>query len=311
MESKDNPVFEISYNENKYADYGGTTKWTILQPYKTEVPGDAAEISALLENYSGLFFETNVDHNASDLGKYGLKEPYATISLNYYKEENTEKEAGANASNTETSSGESLEADNDSIKDKAKDDKTNYNLELLIGSADEEGDYYVKLKDSKAVHTMSKETVEKFLQLDAYNYTDHNVNMINLESVDHLDIVIDNKKNTMSIDKTKEKVDGEEIEVLKYTFNGNPVDETKFKELYQLIISPTTEHLIPKDYVKPQNDTPIITITYYRTTDTDKKVTVNYYPYDESYYRVNVNGVEYFLTDLRRINEIMEEIKKL
>ena len=330
VESKDNPAFEIKYDENNYSDYGGTSKWTILQPYKTPISGDAAEISTLLGNYSGLTFETNVDYKASDLGKYGLDEPYAIISLDYYENESTTDDKTASDKTTSDKTAGDETTSDKTVGDKTTNDKTTsdkttsdetssdstsgtkkyYSLKLLIGSTDESGNYYVKLKDSKAVHTMSKETVEKIIQLDAYNYTNHNINMINLESVDHLDVVIDGTTYTMSVEKTKEKVKGEEIGATKYYFNGKSVDETKFKELYRLIISPVTEHIIPKDYVKPEKDTPVITITYYRTTDTGKKVVVNYYPYDESYYRANVNGVEYFLTDLRKINEIVEAIKK-
>ena len=114
---------------------------------------------------------------------------------------------------------------------------------------------------------------------------------------------------TMSLKKSTETVDDVEAEVTKYYFGDKLADETEFKALFQLMISLSTERDLPKEYVETSK-APYMTITYHLITDNNKTVTIKYLPYDESYYAVNTNGIEYFLTDNRKVNEIADAIVK-
>jgi hypothetical protein len=101
VENKDKSNFEISYDENKPADYGGFTQWTMHQPYPTDIPADADAVKTLLGNYTGITFTSCVEYNAKDLSKYGLDNPASTISLKYFEQSQTETDTKDTADSSE------------------------------------------------------------------------------------------------------------------------------------------------------------------------------------------------------------------
>jgi len=285
VESKDKQPFEVVYDSEKSSDLSGFTNWTMVKPYDTEIPADADALTTLFGNYTGLSFLACVDYKGEDLSKYGLDKPYGTISLNYYEEVTVE-----------------------STEEETK--KVYYSYELLIGNQDEAGNYYAKSKASNAVHTISSDTVAKLLEIDSYSNSYHYINLINIEAVKQVTVHTGGKDYALSIEKSKETIDGTETEVLKYYYNGKEADETSFKELYQTLIAPVTDREIPNTDVDDNAaEEPIMRITYELTTRAEPLV-IEYKPYDDSFYRVNSDGIEYFLTDARTINELAAKIKE-
>ncbi len=287
VKNQEKPNFEVTYDENLNSDYSTFTKWIIKQPYPTDIAADADALTSLFGNYTDLTFLSCADYRATDLSKYGLKDPTAVITLKYHEEEGKEEKEFA----------------------------------LFIGSRDEEGNYYVKLKDSNAVNTLGSDTVSKLLEIDVYSYAYHNINLFLLDAIDSVDIKLKDQTYTLLVERSKQNADTEEstdkaddaksdTDSIKYYVNGSLVEESEFKNLYQQIISPTTEREIPAEYYlsSSTNRTPIMTVTYHFTDG--HSVAIQYLPYDESYYVVDNNGVEYFLTDLRVINDIAEAVKK-
>ena len=304
--NKDKPGFEIVYDENKTADFAGLTKWFMKQPYKTTLPADADAVNTLLGNYSSMSFTSCVDYNAKDLSKYGLDDPAATLYLEYFEEYTKDSDTADDKDTADT-------ADSNTTDGKeAEKTKINYTLELLFGSKDADGNYYVKTKDSNAVNVMSADTVEKLINIDAYSNVDHYINLVNLDSINQLDISFEGKTYTLTTEKAKDDTqtaddtqsgDSQKEEVTNYYFNGTKAGEDEFKDLYQLIISPTTEREIPEEYFTSNTDqAPVMTLTYHQTDG--NTINIQYKPYDESYYVVNTNGTEYFLTDMRKVNDI-------
>ncbi|MGB8452965.1 MAG: DUF4340 domain-containing protein [Anaerocolumna sp.] len=307
VENKDKPGFEILYDENKAADFAGLSKWTMRQPYKTPIAADPDAVNTLLANYSAMTFTSCVDYNAKDLSKYGLDDPAASVSLEYY-EEYTKDSATADDSNTSDTT------DSNTADDKqAEKTKINYNFDLLIGTEDADGNYYAKTKDSTAVHTMSADAVEKLIDVDAYSNVNHYINLVNLDSINQLDISFGGQTYSLTTDKSEATVDDSQSgddknqEVTNYYFNGTKAAEEDFKDLYQVIISPTTERDIPAEYFESNADqTPYMTLTYHLIAG--GTIDISYKPYDDSYYVANVNGVEYFLTDMRKVNDIAKSV---
>lgn len=300
VKNKDKPDFEVLYDKNNTSDFAGLSNWTLREPYKTPLSADADAVSTLMGNYSALSFSSCVDYNAKDLSKYGLKAPAASVFLQYY-EEYTKDSDTKDAGNT---------ADNNTA-DQKEEEKTriDYTLELLIGSQDEAGNYYVKTKDSNAVNTMSRDTVDKIINIDAYSILNHYVSLVNIDKIHQVDIAFGGKTFTLSMEKITSTAEGEQsgdnkdTEVTNYYFNGTKADEDAFKKLYQTIISPTTEREIPSEYFEGDTDqSPVMTVTYY--LNEGGTIDIIYKPYDDSYYVVNSNGIEYFLTDLRKVLDI-------
>ena len=300
VENKDKPNVEISYDETSYADYAGFTNWTMKQPYATAIPADVDAVATVLSNYASIAFLSCIDYNAKDLSKYGLDDPTASIALEYYELFTKDTAETDTTDSSSTDSADTAEVETT---------KVYHDYELIIGTTDEAGNYYAKLKDSNAVHTISADTVATLTAIDAYSTAYHYINLINIEAIDKIDVELNGETYTMSLKKSMETVDDVEAEVTKYYFGDKLADETEFQALYQLMITPSTERDLPKDYVK-NSQAPYMTITYHFITDNNKTVTIKYLPYDESFYAVNTNGIEYFLTDKRKVNEIADAIVK-
>lgn len=308
VENKDKPSFEVSYDENIKSDYSVFTKWMMKQPYPTEIAADADELTTLFANYTDLTFLSCADYHVTDLSKYGLNDPTAVITLKYHEEEAKDEED---------------RKEEKELKEE-KEVKEEKEFVLSIGSMDDEGNYYVKQKDSNAVHTLSADTISKLLDIDVYSYTFHNFNMFLLDEIDRVDIKLNDQTYTLLVERSKAIVDTEEskesateltdantdTDNTKYYFNGSLVEESEFKKLYQQIISPKTEREIPAEYYLSSSTsrTPNMTVTYHFTDG--HTVTTQYLPYDESYYVVDINGIEYFLTDLRAINDMAVAVEK-
>lgn len=313
VENKDKPGFEILFDANKAADFAGLTKWTMRQPYKKPLPADADAVNTLLANYSALTYTSCADYNAADLSKYGLDNPAATVTLQYYEEYTKDSAKDGDNSTSEGNTSDNNTNDGNTA-DQKETEKTriNYSLDLLIGSKTPEGDYYVKSKDSKAVNTMSSDMVEKMINIDAYSNVDHYINLVNLDSIHQVDINVGGKTYTITTEKvpatSDESQSGDDKETTNYYFNGTKSDEDAFKGLYQKIISPVTERDIPAEYFSSNADqTPYMTLKYY--LNDGGTIDISYKPYDDSYYVVNSGGNEYFLTDMRVVNDIAKELE--
>ncbi|MDF2610175.1 MAG: hypothetical protein K0R92_1649 [Lachnospiraceae bacterium] len=292
-------TLELNYEEDNY-DYTGNTRWYIVQPYETPVAADEAAVTELLNSYTGMTFESAVDYDVTDLTQYGLDQPVALISLDYYEEvEQTADELESETEGTDATTGS-----------EPTTEKVYKSFELMIGSTDEAGNYYVKSSDSSRVHMMSADTIEALIHVNPYSVAYENVSMINIDTVDKVVLETKDATTTMSIngkvEKVKNEETGEEEEniVKTYEINGKEADEDTFIKLYQTVISPSTESEIPKDYDTKTSQSPVLSITFHRNTDTYKTITIQYLPYDDSYYIMNINGVSNFLCDKRIVDEI-------
>jgi hypothetical protein len=257
------------------------------KPYPTKIAADQDALTTLFGNFSNLAFLSCVDYNANDLSKYGLDHPDTVITMKYFEEA---------AKETDTT-------------------KVNKEYALMVGSTDADGNYYVKLKDSNAVNLLSADTVTKLTDIDPYSNAYHNINLFRMDDLDSVDVSVNNKKYTLSMEKaaetkdtteTTDTTDKETVDA-KYYFNGKLSDQEKFNDLYKIIISPETEREIPAEYFENKSEeTPYMTLTFHFTAG--QKVTIKFIPYDDSFYVVDTDGVKYFLTDLRKINDIADAV---
>jgi hypothetical protein len=85
--NKDKGNVELKYDEDQANVNNSSANWTILQPYATQVSADSTAVTGLLGNYTQMAFDSAVDYNVKDLRKYGLDNPSAVLTLEYYSEE--------------------------------------------------------------------------------------------------------------------------------------------------------------------------------------------------------------------------------
>lgn len=310
VENKDKPTYEINYDENKPADYASSTFWTMKQPYPTELAADPEAVKTLLGNYTAMSFLSCVNYNADDLSLYGLEDPTATISLKYYEVFTKEKESSESTDSTDTTEASSTASTN-STEDEST--KIFHDYKLIIGAKDDDGNYYVKSGDSNAVNTISADVVDKLITIDAYSTVYRYINLVNITEIDKVDVEFNGKTYTLGLEKAEqtkdESTDSTEEVAMNYYFNGKQVKERDFKDLYQLIISTETEREIPEDYTESNaSKIPDLTLKFHYING--KTIIVKYLPYNDSYNVVNREGIEYFLTDLRKINEIIDKVQE-
>jgi hypothetical protein len=147
---------------------------------------------------------------------------------------------------------------------------------------------------------MNASSVEKLINVEPYSIVDKNISMININTVDKIELQSKDKTYTMEINRTTKKETNkdtgkEEEQVVKnYSINGKAAKEADFLKIYRTIITPVTEREIPSDYENQGSQTPILTVTFHRNTNEDKTIVVQYLPYDESFNIVNTDGKQYF-----------------
>ncbi len=289
--SNDKSELEMRYNEEELG-YTASSNWEITQPYENVQLGDNSAILEYLGNYSSLSFDQGIDYEVEDLGKYGLDDPAYTIYLEYFEIVEVE--------------------DDDENEDTSEEVETmtvDHTLELQIGSTNESGDYYVKTADSDSVGILSESSVNNLVDINPFTLLDKYFSMINIISVDSIEIKTEDQVHVMDIERetvttTEDGEDKEEL-VEEYYINDELVEDSEFKSIYQAIIRVSGEQEVAEDY-EIGNEEPVLTITFHRNTEEYETVEIKYYPYDDSYYAVDINGNIIYLVDLRNINAIVD-----
>lgn len=294
VSKKDGEDFEIIYDENNPSDFAKQNFWTVKAPYQISLPGNTEEITTLLSNYTSYSLISCVDYNATDLSIYGLEEP-SSVYIEYYESVTDETEEEV--------------ADNTSTETEPEPTKIFHQLELFIGNQDDDGNYYVKLKDSKAVNLMSSTDVEKLLNINSFSAVNTFINLVNIADISSVDIIVEDKKYNLSIKDESNIAEENKESTLTYYVNGKEIEENTFKDFYQKLISTTIQREIPKEDSNNVYDTTFMTVTYHLLSG--DMINVAYKLYDDSYYIVNVDGTEMFLTDFRDVNEIAKLLESL
>lgn len=169
---------------------------------------------------------------------------------------------------------------------------------ILIGNTDENGDYYACVKGyEEAVYLLSKESVNSLLELKPFNLILKIPALVNIDTLDSVDMSIGKKTYTM-------KLDGSD-----YKFGKKTVKREKFTELYQALQSVMLDSEVEetKDAADKEE---VLTVTFHRNTEEAPEVTLKYYTYDDTYDSVEINGTERFLVKAEDVDALVKQIKK-
>ncbi len=169
---------------------------------------------------------------------------------------------------------------------------------ILIGNTDDNGDYYACVKGYEdAVYLLSKESVNSLLELKPFNLILKIPALVNIDTLDSVDMTIGKKTYTM-------KLDGGD-----YKFGKKTVKKEKFTELYQALQSVMLDSEIEetKDAAEKEE---VLTVTFHRNTEEAPEVNLKYYTYDDTYDSVEINGTERFLVKSEDVDALVKQIKK-
>lgn len=295
-------VLEITYDKDNPYDTSdtGMSPYVLNQGYDVPISGDSTNITTYLGNFTSLSYGKCVDYDPTDLAQFGLNEPKATVSIDYFEEE-----TGSDSTSTDTTaSGDNSSAQSDTVR-KA------YSYTLQIGSLNEEDSvYYVKDAASNSVYTMAQATVEKMFAYKLFDLVNKYPQLINVKSIDEVCLMYEGETHTLSVKhETTTDSDGQETENESFALDGTEYDEDSARTLYQSLIGPMYDAEIPEGYTDA--DKPVIaSFVFKRTTESgNSDLTTEYKEYDDSFYTVTVNGQEKFLVDKRDIQNAIKDMK--
>lgn len=299
-------IFKADYDQSA-ADAGEYYAWNISKPYNTVQKGDPTKFDSYFENYSSVSLGECVDYKGSDLSKYGLDNPSAAIDLSYY---------------TETT-------EDISSTDETTTVRTEYKLTILVGNKNDDGDYYVQVKADgreyeNAVYTIATSSIDAMLDITPYDFVTNLVQLVDITTLDTLAIKANGKTYTLAVTPNPDKdtkvndeadnsedskTDDEETEEASdslYYYNGNEVEETAFKNLYQELIGITTSGEIKEEV---DDSTPVYEFYFTRSSNALEDLHVMYLPYDGvNFYRVSINGEENFLVEKAAVDKVIKEL---
>ena len=169
---------------------------------------------------------------------------------------------------------------------------------ILIGNTNEDGDYYVCVKGyEEAVYLLSKESVDSLLELKPFNLILKIPALVNIDTLDSVDMSIGKKTYTM-------KLDGSD-----YKFGKKTVKKEKFTELYQALQSIMLDSEV-EETKDTADEEEVLTVTFHRNTEEAPEVTLKYFAYDDTYDSLEINGTERFLVKAEDVDALVKQIKK-
>lgn len=289
VDVKDGLDFEAKYigdttDQNEYYT------WEITKPYNN-VRADTDTLSEKLSVFTSLAYDKCIEYSCDDMGKYGLKNPYATVTVDYYNV--------TGVSEDETNDDESETEDDAEATPVPEEQREYHTLKLYIGDSYDNGEddtgYYVNPEGTDKVYTLSKETVESMTGFTAFSMADPCIYSELVDQMSGYDIEYKGRKYVVE----RKEEDSDDV----YYVNGTKVDTdsilTLYSAAYLLTLSGEAEASLIKDDAEA-----VLTITYH--TNAGEDVVVRYLTYgNENFYQVDNNGVDYFLTDKRGIDDLV------
>lgn len=303
---------EVVSDDKKIDAY---TNWIISKPYKKALAGSSTtDWTTLQDTFTDVSFDELVEYDSKDLKKYGLteKNPVGEVHVTYFAVPEGYEMPQATEAPTD---GSSRTTGQNNIDNKAnlvpEKDRINKGYTLYFGNETEDGTgIYVRLKENHNVYKISSDTATSMLTVDAYTYMDHSVYSTLATDLDGYDVTIG--KQTISVTRTaKEEKNEAGKETNIWTVNGKEVPEEKEEDF----LTPYSKAYLleftsfAKNDVKPDSDESVLKVVYHEKT---RDVTVTYRPYDgTNFYRVDKDGMDYFLVDKLSVDAVIDAFKTL
>lgn len=253
---------------------------------------DSAKAAGVTSSISALEYFDFVDYQCKDLEKYGLKEPYATITVDYKEEEEAEEKTEENeAANSSESSEE------DSSKEESTEESepvmVDRQLVLHIGDQGEEETRYAVIEGSDDIYTISEELLVPFLDETEESFWDLSLGYKILNQAKKIEIVYGNESHTINVSReTSENTDGETQEEMKYLLDEEMLDDTtKLNTFWNKFTNMSAQKILTDEYI-PETEAEMKT----KVTSVDGTVMeATFYSYDTNFYAVVIESRVYLV----------------
>ena len=175
----------------------------------------------------------------------------------------------------------------------AEPDRT---LTILFGNADDDGGRYAAIEGSDAVYVLSDAAAESVLEIDPFDYLLKIPVLINIEYLESVDIIMG--EDAYSMEK-----DGDQ-----YSMGGKPVAKEEFTTLYQALMNVFLNSDIEVNQDREREE--VLRIAYNMKDEAPDAEVVYYTWEDETYYAVEINGVEQFLVDAEEVDALIKQVRE-
>ena len=289
-----------SYELSKDED---TSTWSV-KGSEDEEKADSATVSSLVSSFGSMAYSSLADYKCDDKSKYGLDQPYATITVDYQEEV-----ADDDTQDDTTASGETADEDVSSVEENSDDAEqdtesdesvsetkmADKQLTILVGNETDDSSRYVMVNDSNEVYTMSTDTLSALTDKSEEDFWDMTVSYVSLNSLGSLKVNYQGSDYKVNVSReTSTDDDGNDTETVTYKLNGSDLDETTFITFYNKLINMTAQKRLTDKY-EPDGDAELTATFTEEDGDTQE---VAYYSYDTNYYAAVVDNKVYLVNKM-------------
>lgn len=291
--------YELSKNED-------TSSWSVSGDGDEE-KADSATVSSLVSSFGSMAYDSLVNYKCTDESEYGLDDPYATITVDYQEEKETEEDSDTDGEKTSDSS------DSDESEDASSDDETvesaedtdaeeeaepemvDAQLVIKVGNVADDGNRYVMVNDSNEVYTMSEDTLSALTDKSEEDFWDMTVSYVSVNNLATLKMNYQGEDHKVNVSReTSEDEDGNETETVTYKLDGTKIDSTTFTTFYNKLINMAAQKRLT-DKFEPEGDPEL---TAAMTEEDGDSLEVKYYSYDTNYYAAVVDEKVYLVNKM-------------
>lgn len=300
LETEENPSFTDEDIRGISVVFGGETMyqmnytprndrdsylyWDMVTPYASTTVINTETMYELYEVIAAIDWSSEeVDAEAAE----SLKESDTYITINYCSGSDDED------ADEDEAEDENEDEDSDEDVDEAEPDMT---MTLLIGELQDD-QYECALKGyEENVVMISASTLDTVLQTEPYSLILKIPYLVNIATVEEVDIIYNGEEHTMTLDGDTYKIDGKKVETDEYT------------GLYSALMQPMLDGEITEDVQLTEFREAEISIYYTRNLDGAIDYDVSIYPYGDDQYTVSVNGEENFFLSAEDVETLEETL---
>lgn len=178
-------------------------------------------------------------------------------------------------------------------------------LHLYFGADYDGENVYFQVAGSNRVYGVKRRNLS-FMETSPFDLVEKFAYIVFIDYVDKIEIKTPGESYELTMTRLAgEEEDGEETVI--YRVNGLEVEEMDFRRVYQQIIGLTVE----AENDKILTEKPEITVTFLLNTGAERKVVVDYVPYNRDFYAVFRDGSGDFLISRQQVEEMLTAVEEL
>lgn len=171
---------------------------------------------------------------------------------------------------------------------------------IILGREDGNGGRYAAITDNEEeVFILPDDTLQMIYARKPFDYILKIPVLISADTVEAVEISADGEKYEIGVDTAKDS----------YRFGKKRVKKEEFTALYQAISGIKLVSEMNQEE-SSRKEEPRLSVIYRRNTGDAPDVSVSYYPFDEEFVSVEIDGKERFLVSKEEIETVIEQIKK-